>query len=76
MMHSRMETAKFRADDNVRFVGTDTVLAIWKYNAETAEYQVQRGDDAASLEWVEHLSRTRIMRLSERNLQHCNYGRH
>jgi hypothetical protein len=52
MKHSRMQVAKFRVDDNVRFVGTDTILAIKLYDAETDEYQVQRGDDVASLEWV------------------------
>jgi hypothetical protein len=55
MMHPRMAVTEFRVDDDVRFIGTDTVLTIRKYNAETGAYQVQRGDDEASLEWVSSL---------------------
>ena len=32
--------------------GTDTIQTVRQYNAETLEYQIQRGNDAASIEWV------------------------
>jgi hypothetical protein len=51
-MTQSMAVAKFGVDDAVRFVGTDALLAIRQYNPETLEYQVQQGEDAATLEWV------------------------
>ena len=50
-MTRRAAATKFGVDDTVRFIGTDTALTISQFNRETFEYQVQRGDDAASLEW-------------------------
>jgi hypothetical protein len=46
-----MAAGKFVVDDRVRLIGTDTILTVRQYNAETFEYQVQRSDDA-TLEWV------------------------
>jgi hypothetical protein len=48
-----MTTAtKFGVGDTVRFVGTDQHLAVREYNPQTLEYQIRRGDDPASSEWV------------------------
>jgi hypothetical protein len=44
-----MAAAKFTMDYRVRFIGTDTIQAVRQYNAETLEYQIQCGNDAASL---------------------------
>jgi hypothetical protein len=46
-----MAAGKFVVDDRVRLIGTDTILTVRQYNAETFEYQVQRSDDATP-EWV------------------------
>jgi hypothetical protein len=43
-----MAEAKFGMDDNVRFIGTDTIQTVCQYNEDTLEYRVQQGDDAAS----------------------------
>ena len=51
-MTRRTAATKFGVDDTVRFIGTDTALTIRQFNREKLEYQVQRGDDAASLEWA------------------------
>jgi hypothetical protein len=46
----------FRSDRSyrvlMRFIGTDTALTIRQFNRKALEYQVQRRDDAASLEWA------------------------
>ena len=47
-----MSEAKFGMDDNVRFIGTDTIQTVCQYNEDTLEYRVQQGDDAASTVWV------------------------
>ena len=44
--------AMFAVDDNVRLIGTDTIQTVRQYNAETLEYQIQSGNDAASFIWV------------------------
>jgi hypothetical protein len=44
--------ANFGLGDTVRFVGTETPFTVRQYDKATHEYQVQRGDDDASLEWV------------------------
>jgi hypothetical protein len=51
-MAQRMAPPQFGVDDTVRFIGTDTVLTIRQCNPATLEYRVQRGDDAAGIEWV------------------------
>lgn len=51
-MKRRTAATRFGADDTVRFIRTDATLAIRQVNRETLQYQVQRGDDAASLEWA------------------------
>jgi hypothetical protein len=51
-MTRRTAATKFGVDDTVRFIGTDIALTTRQFNRETLEYQVQRGDDAASLEWA------------------------
>jgi hypothetical protein len=55
MMMIRTETmaaAKFAMNDEIRFIGTDTPLTVKQYDEGTREYQVQRGDDRTSVEWV------------------------
>ncbi len=47
-----MTITEFRLGDHVRFIGTDTIQTVRQHNAETLEYQIQRGNDAASIEWV------------------------
>ena len=44
--------AKFRVGDTVRFIGGDASHTVRQYDKSTHEYQVQRGDDDASLLWV------------------------
>lgn len=53
-MTEKIAAAKFRVDDNVRFIGTDTIFTVKHHHheSESHEYQVQRGDDVASIEWV------------------------
>jgi hypothetical protein len=51
-MMTETTAAKFAVDDNVRFIGTDRIHTVRQYNAETLEYRVQCGNDAASLIWV------------------------
>ena len=51
-MTERMTPAKFGVDETVRFIGTDTIQTVRQYNAETLEYQVQRGNEEASVVWV------------------------
>jgi hypothetical protein len=46
------QPAKFRMGDAVRLIGTDTLLTVRQYDEATHEYQVQRGDDDASSQWV------------------------
>jgi hypothetical protein len=45
--------AKFEADDTVRFIGTEPLFKVPDSHENMHVYQVQRGDDAASSEWVE-----------------------
>jgi hypothetical protein len=45
--------AKFEANDTVRFIGTETLYKVTHSHENKHVYQVQRGDDAASSEWVE-----------------------
>jgi hypothetical protein len=55
MMMIRTETmaaAKFAMNDAIRFIGTDTPLTVKQYDEGTRQYQVQRGDDGTSAEWV------------------------
>jgi hypothetical protein len=47
-----MAAAKFGVDDRVRLIGSDTIQTVRMYHLETLEYQIQTGDDAASIEWV------------------------
>jgi hypothetical protein len=53
-MPEKIAAAKFRVDDTVRFIGTDTIFAVklHHHEYESNEYQVQRGDDVASIQWV------------------------
>jgi hypothetical protein len=37
-----MAEAKFGMDDNVRFIGTDTIQTVCQYNEDTLEYRVQQ----------------------------------
>jgi hypothetical protein len=39
-------------NDRVRFIATDTIHTVRQYNAETLEYQIQSGNDAAGFIWV------------------------
>jgi hypothetical protein len=50
----KITAAKFGVDDTVRFIGTDTIFTVklHHHEYESNEYQVQRGDDVASIEWV------------------------
>jgi hypothetical protein len=43
---------EFVVEDRVRLIGTDTIQTVRQYNAETLEYQIQSGNDAASFIWV------------------------
>jgi hypothetical protein len=43
---------EFVVEDRVRLIGTDTIQTVRQYNAETLEYQIQSGNDAASSIWV------------------------
>ncbi len=43
------DKVKFAVDEHVRFIGTDTVYVVQRYDKNIAQYQVQRGDDKASL---------------------------
>jgi hypothetical protein len=54
-MARRKAAPKFGVDDTVRFIGTDTALTIRQIDQETLEYEVQWGDDAASLEWASEI---------------------
>jgi hypothetical protein len=47
-----MGAAEFRVDDRVRLIGTETIQTVRQYNAETLEYQVQRGNEEDSVVWV------------------------
>ncbi len=47
-----MAADKFGRNDTVRLIGTDAHLTVKQYNERTYEYQVQRGNDAASMVWV------------------------
>jgi hypothetical protein len=49
-MMTETTAARFAVDDNVRFIGTDTIHTVRQYNTETLEYQVQRSDD--NVVWV------------------------
>ncbi len=51
-MTERAASTKFRVDDTVRFIGTDTLYTVTNYCKNKLAYQVQCGDDAASSEWV------------------------
>jgi hypothetical protein len=44
--------AKFRTDDRVRLIGTDTIQTVRQYDEDTLEYQVQQDDDAVGAVWV------------------------
>ena len=56
-MTEKTAAAKFEVDDPVRFIGTDTILTVKQHHheSESHEYQVQRGDDVASIEWVSEI---------------------
>ena len=63
-----MAAAKFAVGDTVRFIGTDTIYTVKRYNDQTCQYQVQRSDDAASVEcafgvYLEHAEPIRTSRL-------------
>jgi hypothetical protein len=47
-----MGAAEFGVGDRVRLIGTDTIQTVRQYNAETLEYQVQRGNEEDSVVWV------------------------
>ena len=47
-----MAAARFAVGDTVRFIGTDSIFTVKQYNDETCQYQVQRGNDASSVEWA------------------------
>jgi hypothetical protein len=47
-----MGAAEFGVGDCVRLIGTDTIQTVRQYNAETLEYQVQRGNEEDSVVWV------------------------
>jgi hypothetical protein len=51
----RVETAKFAVADHVRFIGTDTTYTVRQYDKDILQYQVQCGDDRASLVWVSEI---------------------
>jgi hypothetical protein len=44
--------ANFCVGDTVRFVGTETPFTVKQYDKATHEYQVQRDNDDASIQWV------------------------
>jgi hypothetical protein len=44
--------AAFGVGDRVRLTGTATIQTVRQYNAETLEYQVQRGKEDDSVVWV------------------------
>jgi hypothetical protein len=48
-------TAKFGVDNDVRFIGTDTIYSVRRYDKDMLQYQVQGGDDSASLLWVSEI---------------------
>jgi hypothetical protein len=47
-----MGAAEFGVGDRVRLIGTDTIQTVRQYNAETLEYQVQRGNEEDTVVWV------------------------
>jgi hypothetical protein len=47
-----MMEAKFKTDDTVRFIGTDTLFTVTKCHKRMHEYQIQRGDKTADRQWV------------------------
>jgi hypothetical protein len=47
-----MGAAEFGVGDRVRLIGTDIIQTVREYNAETLEYQVQRGNEEDSVVWV------------------------
>jgi kynurenine formamidase len=51
-MTQRMAAAEFSVDDRVRLIGTDTIQTVRQYDAETLDYQVQSGNEEASVVWV------------------------
>jgi hypothetical protein len=46
-----MGAAEFGVGDRVRLIGTDTIQTVRQYNAETLEYQVQRGNEEDTVVW-------------------------
>jgi hypothetical protein len=51
-MTARIAPANFELNDDVRFIGTDTIYFVTKCNKQKREYQIQRGDDRANRQWV------------------------
>ena len=53
-MTEKIAAAKFGVDETVRFIGTDRIFTVKQhhYESESHEYQVQRGGDVATIEWV------------------------
>jgi hypothetical protein len=51
-MAARIAAANFEVNDDVRFVGTDTIYFVTKCNQTKREYQIQRGHDRANRQWV------------------------
>lgn len=47
-----MSQPKFQSDDTVRRGGSPELLTIKGWHEASGKYQVQRGRDAASIEWV------------------------
>jgi hypothetical protein len=63
-----MGAAEFGVGDRVRLIGTDTIQTVRQYNAETLEYQVQRGNEEDSVVWVLEI----YLELVEPNQNACN----
>jgi hypothetical protein len=51
-MTAGMAAANFEVNDDVRFVGTDTIYFVTKCHEKEREYQIQRGNDRANRQWV------------------------
>jgi hypothetical protein len=49
------DEAKFAVDGHVRFIGTETIYTVRHYDKDVPQYQVQCGDDRASLVCVSEI---------------------
>ena len=50
-----MAAARFTVGDTVRFIGTNQHLTVKQCHTKPREYQVQRDNDDATLEWVSEI---------------------